>query len=118
MRHHRALIAALVAAMFISGLSPRSASAAAPDGAQLVAPADGATAPAVDIPLSVRATDPDGGTVQVRFEGRPFGATVPTPGSGDPFTLVALPDLQNYTYNNRQGPSASRPNGWSAAAAS
>ena len=55
------------------------------------------------MPLSVRATDPDGGPLQVRFEGRRRGATVPAPGAGSPFTIVALPDTQNYTYNNRQG---------------
>ena len=55
------------------------------------------------MPLSVRATDPDGGALDVRFEGRKRGATVPAAGAGTPFTVVALPDTQNYTYNNRQG---------------
>ena len=49
------------------------------------------------------ATDPDGGPLQVRFEGRRRGATVPAPGAGSPFSIVALPDTQNYTYSNRQG---------------
>ena len=49
-----------------------------------------------------RASDPDGGDLQVTFEGRKAGATVPgTP--ADPFTIVAIPDTQNYTYHNRQG---------------
>ena len=51
----------------------------------------------------MRATDPDGGRCRCRFEGRKRGATVPVRGGGDPFTIVALPDTQNYTYNNRQG---------------
>jgi hypothetical protein len=54
-------------------------------------------------PAVLTATDPDGGSLDVRFEGRKAGATVPGAGTGDPFTIVALPDLQNYTYNNRQG---------------
>ncbi len=68
-----------------------------------MAPANGSTAAAASIPLSVTATDPDGGPLDVRFEGRKAGATVPGAGTGDPFTIVALPDLQNYTYLNRQG---------------
>ena len=31
------------------------------------------------------------------------GTTVPTPADDDPFTIVAIPDTQNYTYLNRQG---------------
>ena len=69
----------------------------------LVSPSDNATAASTDVPLAVIGSDPDGGPVSVRFEGRKKGATVPGGGGGTPFTLVALPDTQNYTYNNRQG---------------
>ncbi|MGV8909528.1 MAG: PKD domain-containing protein [Propionicimonas sp.] len=79
-----------------------TARAAAPATPVLVAPANGSTAANVDVPLSVSVTDPDGDALDVRFEGRKAGATVPGTGTGDPFTIVALPDLQNYTYNNRQ----------------
>lgn len=98
----RVLAAAVGALLIVSGAAA-PAWAAAPAPAQLISPTNGSTAPSVDVPLSVRATDPDGGNLQVRFEGRKRGATVPVPGNGDPFTLIALPDTQNYTYNNRQG---------------
>ena len=53
-------------------------------------------------PAARRASDPDGGDLQVTFEGRKAGATVPG-APADPFTIVAIPDTQNYTYLNRQG---------------
>lgn len=93
--------AVAVAAAVISVVSPAVAHAAAPDSPVLVSPADGATADGTSPTLRVTATDPDGGDVSVRFEGRVKGATAP--GAGDPFTLVVLPDTQNYTYSNRQG---------------
>ena len=43
-------------------------------------------------PLKVLATDPDGGNLSVSFYGRPSTTT-----TGADFTLVALPDTQNYT---------------------
>ena len=43
------------------------------------------------------ASDPDGGPLDVRFEGRRADATQ----AGEPFTIVAVPDTQNYTYNGR-----------------
>ena len=88
--------------MLLASLAPR-AEAAAPSAPVLVSPSDNATAASTDVPLAVTASDPDGGQVSVRFEGRKKGATVPGGGGGTPFTLVALPDTQNYTYNNRQG---------------
>ncbi len=103
MKIRRVLVGITAGALVASALSAAPAQAAAPAAAQLVAPANGSTATAVDIPLSVRPTDPDGGSLQVRFEGRKRGATVPGGGAADPFTIVALPDTQNYTYNNRQG---------------
>lgn len=95
-----ALVGLLTAALVAGGTTP--AWAAAPDAATLVAPASGSTASGAAPLLRVQASDPDGGSLQVRFEGRKAGATVPsTP--GDPFTIVAIPDTQNYTYLNRQG---------------
>ncbi|MFT3970682.1 MAG: PKD domain-containing protein [Micropruina sp.] len=99
----RVLTAAAVGALLIVTGAAAPAIAASPAVAQLISPASGSTASSADVALSVRPSDPDGGNLQVRFEGRKRGATVPAPGSGDPFTLVALPDTQNYTYNNRQG---------------
>lgn len=94
----------VVVGLVCSALTVLPSVAAVPPEAQLIAPADGSTAASVEIPLSVRASHPDGGSLQVRFEGRRLGATVPGGGgAGDPFSIVALPDLQNYTYANRQG---------------
>lgn len=92
-----------LATVLLLGFVAPPAHAAAPAAPVLVGPATGSTATAVDIPLSVTATDPDGDELDVRFEGRKAGATVPGGGTGDPFTIVALPDTQNYTYSNRQG---------------
>lgn len=97
------LSAMLVGALAISTIAATPSHAAPPTAAQLIAPANGSTASSTDVSLSVRPSDPDGGNVQVRFEGRKRGATQPGGGNGDPFTIVAIPDLQNYTYNNRQG---------------
>ncbi|WP_395242993.1 PKD domain-containing protein [Agromyces sp. MMS24-K17] len=78
--------------------------AAPPDQATLIGPADGSTSTTAAPLLQVRAADADGDPLQVRFEGRRAGDTVPTPPPGaEPFTLVAVPDTQNYTYLNRQG---------------
>ncbi len=103
MRVTRVVAGVLVGAFVSVALTAPPSEAAAPGVAQLVAPADGSVAGSVDVPLSVRASDPDGGSLTVKFEGRRLGATVPVGGGGQPFTIVALPDLQNYTYNNRQG---------------
>ncbi len=84
-------------------LAAQPAQAAAPATPVLIAPADGSTASGTSVPLSVSVTDPDGDELDVRFEGRKAGATTPGAGSGDPFTIVALPDTQNYTYAGRQG---------------
>ena len=95
------VIAVIATALLLMSVAP-PAMAAAPAAPTLVGPADGSTA-AVDAPLSVRASDPDGGSLDVRFVGRKVGATVPGGGQGSPFTVVALPDTQNYTYGGRQG---------------
>ena len=96
------VVAVTIATLLLASFAPQ-AQAAAPSAPVLVSPADNATAASTDVPLAVTASDPDGGSVSVRFEGRKKGATVPGGGGGTPFTLVALPDTQNYTYNNRQG---------------
>nr|MCW2727098.1 domain containing protein [Aeromicrobium sp.] len=84
----------------IVGAAP--ATAAAPDAPALLSPADGATTSGTDVPLTARATDPDGGSLDVRFEGREVGAAAPG-SAADPFTFAVLPDTQNYTYAGRQG---------------
>lgn len=101
MRSSRFAAAALVGAIGLS-LFPATAQAAPPAAAAVVSPTTGSTAASVEVPLAVRVDDPDGGNVQVTFEGRKKGATVPAPGSDAPFTVVAIPDVQNYTYSNRQ----------------
>ncbi|BDV31634.1 PKD domain-containing protein [Microbacterium terricola] len=73
------------------------ASATAPLTPTLVAPADGTTSRTADPRLSVAVSDPDGDPLNVTFEGRIKGATVPGPTAGDPFTLMVIPDTQNYT---------------------
>ena len=85
--------------LLASSLTAVPASAAeAPAVAELVSPASGSTASTADVPLSPGARHrPGRGAAQVRFEGRTRGDG-PGPGYGDPFTLVALPDTQNYTY--------------------
>lgn len=99
----RVRVAAITAATLLVASFAPSAQAAVPSAPVLVSPADNAAAASTDVPLAVTATDPDGGPVSVRFEGRKKGATVPGGGGGTPFTVVAIPDTQNYTYNNRQG---------------
>nr|WP_241429108.1 PKD domain-containing protein [Agrococcus sp. ARC_14] len=76
---------------------PSAASAAPPAAAALVTPADGSTTASVTPTLSVTASDPDGGSLEVTFEGRERGATVPGDSDADPFTVVVVPDTQNYS---------------------
>lgn len=57
----------------------------------LNAPAQGAAEVTVPATLSVTATDPQGDNLTVSFYGRPVSPP------GPDFTLVALPDAQNYT---------------------
>ncbi|MET0736370.1 MAG: PKD domain-containing protein [Microbacterium sp.] len=89
--------AATVAALAISLLSPSAASAAQPSSAVLVAPSNGSTTATNAPTLSVTPSDPDGGDLQVRFEGRREGATVPGSTDEEPFTFVVIPDTQNYS---------------------
>ena len=68
----------------------------APDDPVLVAPADGATGVSTSPTLSVTATDPDSDLLDVDFYGRPATGGGPT----TPFTLVVLPDSQNYVVSD------------------
>ena len=61
------------------------------DPPTLVSPADGAVGVSTSPDLSVAASDPDGGNLDVTFYGRP------SPSATEDFTLVALPDTQNYS---------------------
>lgn len=94
---------AVATAVLLLGFPAPPALAATPEAPALVAPASGSTAGSLAIPLTVTASDPDGDGLDVRFEGRVAGATVPGDATGDPFTVVVLPDTQNYTYGGRQG---------------
>ena len=68
----------------------------APDDPILVAPADGASGISTSPTLSVTATDPDTDSLDVDFYGR--GATGGGPAT--PFTLVVMPDAQNYVVSD------------------
>ncbi len=57
----------------------------------LDSPASGAIGVQLNAPLAATATDPEGQNLTVSFYGRP--ATAPQPN----FTIVVLPDIQNYT---------------------
>ena len=57
----------------------------------LVQPADNATGVSYPPALQVTVTDPDANTSSVSFYGRPVGT-----GSGADFTIVVIPDAQNY----------------------
>ncbi|MDR7234298.1 PKD domain-containing protein [Agrococcus sp. BE272] len=97
----RPAAAMLASLAIVVGLAaPTAASAAPPSAAQLVGPADGSTTTSTTPTISVSATDPDGGALEVSFEGRQLGATVPGSTDADPFTLVVVPDTQNYSYAN------------------
>lgn len=89
---------AAIAVLVLSVAMPTAASAAAPAAAVLVAPPDGGTVASTAPALSVSASDPDGGSLDVSFEGRRVGATVPGPTEAEPFTVVVVPDTQNYSY--------------------
>lgn len=90
-----------VVTVLIATLAGAPAAAAAPPAAVLVSPADGAVAAAAAPELAVAVTDPDGDPLEVAFEGRPKGATVSVPSTAEPFTIAAIPDIQNYTNATR-----------------
>ena len=98
----RNIVVTFVIALGLVATATTPAWAAPPDAATLVSPANGSTSATAAPLLRATASDPDGGDLQVTFEGRKAGATVPG-APADPFTIVALPDTQNYTYLNRQG---------------
>lgn len=81
--------------------SPTATPAAGSVEATLVAPPDASTTPTSTPTLSVIASDPEGGRLDVTFEGRRAGATVPVGSDADPFSVVVLPDTQNYSYANQ-----------------
>jgi parallel beta-helix repeat protein len=66
-----------------------------PDDPALVSPADGATAVSTSPTLSVTASDLDGGSLEVDFYGRST-----TGGPTTPFSIVVLPDTQNYVLSD------------------
>src|SRR5690349_6201824 len=72
------------------------AQAAEPSAATPVAPADAAAQVASPTRLQVRVSDPDGDPLDVRFQARPKTGGASTNANAD-FTLVTLPDTQNYT---------------------
>jgi hypothetical protein len=94
-RGRRALVRLVVLALvagFLPGVFAATAAAATPDLPVLVSPADGATGVEASAALSVVASDPDGGDLDVSFYGRPASA-----GGGEDFTLVVLPDTRLYS---------------------
>jgi hypothetical protein len=100
-RRRHLLSVAAIGAMLAAGLVPSAAAAAPPAPVQLVSPADGAVAADADPQLRATVSDPDGGPLDVTFEGRKKGELTGGSSTADPFTLVALPDIQNYTSPSR-----------------
>jgi len=74
-----------------SAANPACQSSAPPAAPTLVAPLDGAIGVAVPATLEVAVSDPDADDLTVRFYGRPVAQP------GPEFSLVLLPDTQNYT---------------------
>lgn len=90
----------LVAAAATLGLAalavpagPAVAGGAPPSSPVLVAPADGAPSVSPGGALQVQVADADDTSLDVRFHAQARGAGTP---AGDDFTLVVLPDTQNY----------------------
>jgi PKD repeat protein len=100
---NRLLVVAIAASCILSQLALASPVAAAspPAPPVLVAPGDGAVAADNDPVLRVGLANPEGTPLTVTFEGRKKGATEPGTAEGEPFTLVAVPDIQNYTSASR-----------------
>src|SRR4051812_8811907 len=95
--HLRAVAAAatLGLAALAAPAGPAVASGAPPSSPVLVAPADGASSVSPDGALQVRVDDADDAALDVRFHAQARGAGGPAPAGGD-FTLMLLPDTQNY----------------------
>jgi hypothetical protein len=73
-----------------------------PNAPTLVAPANGATGAAPPVTLTVSVSDPEGDALAVQFYGRPV---VPVP-PGQEFSLILLPDTENYTKQSSGGTNA------------
>ena len=98
----RIALGALAATVIsLQALTGGAATAAPPGEPTLLAPADGGIATEATPTLRVAVADPDGTAPEVRFEGRRKGAMTGGPGAGEPFTVVALSDIQNYTSASR-----------------
>jgi hypothetical protein len=75
---------------------------APPDVPVLAAPLDGATGTVAPVTLEVTVSDPEADELSVSFHGRPV---VPWP-QGEEFSLVLLPDTENYTAYSNGGKNA------------
>ena len=64
-----------------------------PDQPVLVTPLDNSTNVTSSPELSVMVSDPESRNLTVKFYGRQVSSTAP----GEDFTIIALPDAQNYT---------------------
>ena len=73
-----------------------------PNAPTLVAPGSGATGVEVPVTLSVAVSDAESDALSVRFYGRPV---VPVPPDGV-FSLILLPDTENYTKQSNGGTNA------------
>lgn len=111
--HRRHALTLSACAALLAVLAPVAPASAAEPTVQLVSPADGAVSTTADPALSVVASDPDGDPLDVTFEGRRKGETTGGGSAGEPFTVVALPDLQNYT-NRTRGPMIAQQTRWIA----
>lgn len=76
---------------WVDGTPFASTANLAPNAPTNLAPIDGATDVGSSPTLSVDVSDPDGGNLTTAFYGRPIG-----PVAGDDFTIVVIPDTQNY----------------------
>ncbi|MFI7587166.1 PKD domain-containing protein [Spongisporangium articulatum] len=76
--------------------APANAAGSPPATPVLVAPADGATTVSSGSTLQVRAGDPEGDPLTVRFYGRPKQGTGST-NPASPFSFLVLPDTQWYS---------------------
>ena len=95
MRLRACLATGVVSALAVVGfVTPAQAGGAAPSAPVLVGPVAGAPSVPAGAQLQVRASDPDDAQVDVTFHAQAH--TAGTPGTGDPFTLMLMPDTQNY----------------------
>src|SRR4051794_27676815 len=90
-----AAAAALGLAALAPPAGPPPASGAPPSAPVLVAPADGAPSVSPGGALQVRVDDADDAALDVRFHAQARAAGGPA-ATDDDFTLMLLPDTQNY----------------------